>query len=369
MKARERGIELISEIELGFRIKARDSKLIAVSGSNGKSTTVSLIHHILKNIGYNSILAGNIGTAFCSWPIEKPGLDFIVLEVSSFQLDLIQSFRPDLAVLLNVTPDHLNRYDSFEDYTASKFRLFANQEEKDTAVICLDSEPIVANQHLIKSRLLRYSLHKTPPDCEAWINRDTIQIGLRHKLPVNDLKIFGPHNHANVMAALLAVDALTNDLDFAIEAARSFKPLTHRLEFVGLINGISFYNDSKATNTDSVKSALSSFDKPIRVIMGGSDKGEDFAVLTPLLQERASKVYITGDTMEKMRSAWAGKIDITSVEDFEECVIAAFEDSVPGDIIVLSPACASFDRFRNYEHRGDTFREIVGRMRSKYEKE
>lgn len=368
-QAREKGVELISEIEFAYRIKARDSRVIAVTGSNGKSTTVSLIHHILKNMGFNSILAGNIGAAFSSWPIEKPGLDFIVLEISSFQLDLIDSFLPDVGVLLNITPDHLNRYASFADYTASKFRLFANQSHENTAVICLDSPPIVQNQHLIKARLLRYSLTQTPPDCEAWLNRDVIQIGLRHKLPVADLKIRGPHNHANTMAALLAVDSLTHDLDFAIEAARSFEPLTHRLEFVALINGIFFYNDSKATNTDSVKSALSSFDKPIRVIMGGSDKGEDFAVLTPLLRENARKVYVTGDTALKMCSAWQDQVELACIEDFEDCVRAAFADSVPGDIVVLSPACASFDRFRNYEHRGETFKEIVYRIRSEYEKE
>ncbi|MDI9524043.1 MAG: UDP-N-acetylmuramoyl-L-alanine--D-glutamate ligase [Candidatus Cloacimonadota bacterium] len=368
-KARAKGIELISEIELGFRVKSSDSKVVAVSGSNGKSTTVSLIHHILKNMGYNSILAGNIGSAFCCWPIEKPGIDFIVLEVSSFQLDLIDSFRPDVAVLLNITPDHLDRYASFADYAASKFRLFTNQTQTDTAVTCLDSEPIVERQHLIKSRLLRYSLTKSLPDCEAWPNRDAIQISLRHKLPINELKIRGPHNHANAMAALLTVDALTHDISLAIEAAKSFEPLSHRLEFVAIINGIFFYNDSKATNTDSVRSALTSFDQPIRVIMGGSDKGENFSVLTELLKQRARKVYLTGGTMEKMRAAWEGKLELDCVDDFETCIRAAFADSVPGDIVVLSPACASFDHFRNYEHRGEVFKEIVHIIRSEYEKE
>jgi UDP-N-acetylmuramoylalanine--D-glutamate ligase len=366
-QARKKGIELISEIEFGYRIKASDSKVIAVTGSNGKSTTVSLIHHILQNIGYKSILAGNIGSAFCSHPIEKPGIDYIVLEISSFQLDLIDSFRADAALLLNVTPDHLNRYASFEAYTDSKFRVFANQRETDTAVICIDSEPVVDNQHKIKARVLRYSLEKTPPDCEAWLNRDAIQIGLRHKLPVAELKIRGPHNYANTMAALLAVDALTHDLELAMEAARSFLPLTHRLEYVATINGVLFYNDSKATNTDSVRSALTSFEKPIRVIMGGSDKGEDFGVLTPLLKQWAKKVYITGDTTEKMRSAWQGEMDIVCVEGFEESIRAAYADSTPGDIIVLSPACASFDKFRNYEHRGDAFKEIVHCMEREYE--
>ncbi|HQP27059.1 MAG TPA: UDP-N-acetylmuramoyl-L-alanine--D-glutamate ligase, partial [Candidatus Syntrophosphaera sp.] len=266
-------------------------------------------------------------------------------------------------------PDHLDRYASFADYAASKFRLFTNQTQTDTAVICLDSEPVVERQHLIKSRLLRYSLTKSLPDCEAWLNRDAIQIGLRHKLPINELKIRGPHNHANAMAALLTVDALTHDLSLAIEAAKSFEPLSHRLEFVAIINGISFYNDSKATNTDSVRSALTSFDQPIRVIMGGSDKGEDFSVLTELLRQRARKVYLTGGTMAKMCAAWKGKLELDCVDDFETCIRAAFADSVPGDIVVLSPACASFDHFRNYEHRGEVFKEIVHRIRSEYEKE
>lgn len=368
-KARKRYIPLISEIEFGYQIKARDSRIIAVTGSNGKSTTASLIHHILSDMGFKSILAGNIGSAFCSYPIEKEGLDHIVLEVSSFQLDLVDTFRPDVAVLLNITPDHMNRYASFRDYAMSKFRIFGNQTTEDHAVICLDSVPVARNLDKIRSRLWRYSLEKTPPDCEAWLNKDAIQIGVRHKLPVGELKIRGPHNYANTMAALLAVGALTHDYDWAMECARSFKPLSHRLEYVATIGGVDFYNDSKATNADSVSSALTSFDKPIRVIMGGSDKGEDFGVLTHLLQERAQKIYITGDTMEKMRECWQGKVELACIDDFEESVRAAFQDSSPGDIVVLSPACASFDKFKNYEHRGDTFKEIVLQMAKEHEKE
>lgn len=360
--ARQRSIPLISEIEFGYRIKAADSKIIAVTGSNGKSTTASMIHHILAQMGFKSILAGNIGSAFCSHPIEKEGLDHIVLEVSSFQLDLIDTFRPDVALLLNITPDHLNRYASFRDYARSKFRVFMNQSAEDHAVVCLDSKPVVRDLNRINSRLWRYSLEKTPPDCEAWLNRDAIQIGVRHKLPVSELRIRGPHNYANTMAALLAVGALTHDYELAMESAKSFAPLVHRLEYVATIGGVEFYNDSKATNADSVRSALTSFDKPIRVIMGGSDKGENFGVLTDLLQERAQKIYITGDTMEKMRETWQGKIELACIDDFEESVRTAFQDSSPGDIIVLSPACASFDKFQNYEHRGEVFKEIVLRL-------
>ncbi len=367
-QARQNGVKLISEIEFGWLIKHKDSRVIAVTGSNGKSTTASLIQHLLKNMGYRSILAGNIGSALCAHPIQNPGLDFLVLEVSSFQLDLCDSFKPDVAVLLNITPDHLNRYASFEDYISSKFRIFAQQTALDTAVVCIDSEPITQNLSQIRSRLRRYSLVQTPPETDAWLNRDAIQIGLRHKLPVAQLQIRGSHNYANTMAALLSVDSLTQDLTLAMEAAKSFQPLTHRLEFVADINGILFYNDSKATNCDSVKSALTAFDKPIRVIMGGSDKGEDYSVLTPLLRQWARKVYLTGDTAEKMSAAWQGQVDLKRVDDFADCLHQAFADSLPGDIIVLSPACASFDRFRNFEHRGDTFKELVRQLEAEHGK-
>lgn len=369
VQAKERGIELISEIELGFRVKAEDSKIIAVTGSNGKSTTVSLIHHILQELGYKSILAGNIGSAFCSWHIEKPGLDFIVLEISSFQLDLIQSFKPEVAALLNVSPDHLNRYASFEVYTDSKFRIFENQASDDSAVLYIDSQPIVENLNKINSKLLRYSLQKKAPNCEAWLDGSNICVAGEYSLPISELLIRGPHNHANVMAALLAVKPLVPSLEPALEAAKSFKSLSHRLEFVAEIQGVSFYNDSKATNTDSVKSALNSFDSPIRVIMGGSDKGEDYSLLTQILKKRAQKLYLTGDSSEKMRQAWQNKIELEVIDGFADAVQAAFRDSNAGDVVLLSPACASFDRFKNYEERGDVFRQIVWEIRKKHEKE
>ena len=358
-QGRAAGIRMISEIEFGWQIKHPDSKIIAVTGSNGKSTTASLIHHILQGMGLKSILGGNIGAAFCSYPITKAGLDYIVLEISSFQLDTIDSFRPDVAVLLNITPDHLNRYESFDHYAASKFRVFENQMPTDTAVICVDSAPIVQRRDQIVARQLSYSMINTHPDVEAWMNGVFIQLGPKHRISIHDLGIKGPHNHANAMAALLSVDALTHDMDAATEAARGFAPLSHRLEFVATIGGVSFYNDSKATNTDSVISALVSFDKPIRVIMGGSDKGEDFGVMTDMLRKWTQKVYITGETEAKMRQAWLGKLPLVCIPDFEQCVRAAFAESLAGDIIVLSPACASFDKFQNFEHRGNVFKEII----------
>jgi UDP-N-acetylmuramoylalanine--D-glutamate ligase len=319
-------------------------------------------------MGYSSILAGNIGSAFCSYPINKPGYDFIVLEISSFQLDLIDSFRPDVSVLLNVTPDHLNRYDSFEHYRVSKFRIFENQKPEDTAVVFIDSLPIQDHIGEIRSQLKRYSLARKPPETDAWIDNVFIYLGPRHRLSIYDLTIKGPHNYANTMAALLSVDAVTKNIAYAIDCVQGFTPLTHRLEFVATINGVSFYNDSKATNTDSVISALMSFERPIRVIMGGSDKGEDFSVMTEVLRKWAQKVYITGETEAKMRQAWLGKVPLVCINDFEQCIRVAYEDSMAGDNIVLSPACASFDKFRNFEHRGDSFKEIVQKIARENEK-
>jgi UDP-N-acetylmuramoylalanine--D-glutamate ligase len=353
------GIEIISEIEFGCRIMHEGSKIIAVTGSNGKSTTVSLIHHCLSAMGYKSILAGNIGDALCSYPIEKAGIDYIVLEVSSFQLDTIKSFKADVAVLLNITPDHLDRYKDFDDYAQSKMRVFLNQTATDDAVICTDSEPIMRRIQQIKAKQHRYSLKSNYPEVHAWMDKEYIQIGNKHRCAIGDLIIKGPHNHANFMAAMLSIQALGLELDAAIEAAKSFPSLPHRLEYVASVAGVSFYNDSKATNTDSVKSALISFGKPIRVIMGGSDKGEDFGVLTDMLSQWAVKVYICGDTEAKMLQAWQGKLPLATFQDFGACVQTAFEESSPGDVVLLSPAAASFDRFQNYQHRGEVFKQIV----------
>lgn len=365
-KGRERGIKLISEIEFGFQIKSPDSKIIAVTGSNGKSTTASLIHHILQALGKRSILAGNIGDAFCGFPIHKPGIEFIVLEISSFQLDLIESFAPEVSVLLNITPDHLNRYNSFEDYAQSKMSIFKYQSARNTAVLCLDSEEIVKRQHSIPSQKQFFTLNGDKYMARTFVDGKFIRQN-GNSLSIYDLTIKGPHNQLNVMAALLAVSSIGIDVELAMQATKSFKSLPHRLEFVDSINGVTFYNDSKATNSDSVKSALLSFERPIRIILGGSNKGEDFAVLTESLQQHAQKVYLTGETQDLMRQAWLGKVPLTCIDDFEDCIRAAYDDATLGDIIVLSPACASFDKFHNFEHRGETFKAIVRELKREKE--
>ncbi|MBM4403618.1 MAG: UDP-N-acetylmuramoyl-L-alanine--D-glutamate ligase [Candidatus Cloacimonetes bacterium] len=362
------GIKIISEIEFAFTIKSPDSKLIAITGSNGKSTTSSLIHHLLNELGYKSLLAGNIGDAVSGFSIEKPGYDYIVLEVSSFQLDLIDTFHPDVAVLMNITPDHLNRYASFSHYARTKFRIFENQTESDYAILYKNDAQIMSRIDQVRARKMFFSSHYDNHNVDAWMNEVFIHVYDSFQLSKYNLGIRGPHNYSNAMAALLAVDVMVNRMEEAMEHITRFRPLNHRLEFVRTINGISFYNDSKATNTDSVRNALLSFDKPIRIILGGSDKGEDFSVLTDLLKEKAIKAYITGGTLDRMRQTWLGKVPLLCEEDFEGCIHRAFEESDIGDNIVLSPACASFDYFKNFEHRGETFKFIVDKIAAEYEK-
>lgn len=367
------GIKLISELEFGFQIKAADSFLIAVTGSNGKSTTSSLIAHIIRQSGKNCILAGNIGDAFCAFPIEQQGLDYIVLEVSSFQLDLIDKFQADVALLLNITPDHLNRYASFEDYALSKMRVFQNQTLLQSAIINLDDQVIAGLKQNIRSRTLTFSMESGHSQSESdkpdiWLQEGCLVSNSGFSFAGSELKIRGPHNLSNAMAAILACEAAGIGREDIMAGLRSFVSLEHRLQFIAEVKGVAFYNDSKATNTDSVRYALLSFDQPIRIIMGGSDKGEDFGVLTDLLKEHASKVYITGATASQMQAAWKASVSLVVVDDFEQCVRLAFSESSEGDIIVLSPACASFDKFRNFEHRGEVFTALVHGLATENEK-
>jgi len=358
-EAEEQNIEIISEIEFSFRIKHTHSKVIAITGSNGKSTTVSLIHHILRNAGYNSILAGNIGTTFSSYPIEKEEIDFIVLELSSFQLELIDTFKADVAAILNITPDHLNRYNSFEHYAETKFNIFKNQDSKDLAILNMDDATSAKFVKKINSNIKYFSPNS---NANIYYKDNSIIIG-SEEFSIQKAAIQGPHNIANMMCAILAVSPFNIIKEVIQESLETFVPLAHRMEYVKEIDGIKFYNDSKATNTDSVKFALLSFDTPIRIIMGGAGKGEDYSILIPYLQDRAKKVYLTGDTINEMKRAFEGLVDIETIKDFEDVIQKSFSDSEKGDIIVLSPACTSYDRFQNFEERGNTFKEIVSRLK------
>jgi UDP-N-acetylmuramoylalanine--D-glutamate ligase len=356
-KIKKNKIEIMSEIELGFLIKDASSKIIAITGSNGKSTTVSLIYDILKKSGYRTILAGNIGDAFTSFPIEKPGLDFIVLELSSFQLDLIKTFRADVAAILNLTPDHLNRYDSFEDYAHAKFQIYANQTSSDYAIINLDDEIVNNFKDRIFVNKLHFSLKKNGLSDIIFDGRKIIFENL--KLKVKQLPIKGPHNIANIMAAILAVSPFSVQAEDMKAAIEGFKGLEHRLEFVASVKNVKFYNDSKATNTESVKLALLSFKKPVRIIMGGAGKGEDYSVLNPYLKRTAKKVYLLGEAKFEMAETFKNITEIEIFSDFRSAVEKSFADAHKGDTVLLSPACTSYDMFNNFEERGNFFKQIV----------
>ncbi|MCD4818234.1 MAG: UDP-N-acetylmuramoyl-L-alanine--D-glutamate ligase [Candidatus Cloacimonetes bacterium] len=360
-KLKKNGNELISEIEFGFRIKNSDSKIIAVTGSNGKSTTVSLIHHFLKSAGFNSILAGNIGEAFTSFAIEKPGFDFIVLELSSFQLDLIKSFQADISAILNITPDHLNRYNSFDDYALSKFKIFQNNIENSIAIINSDDEVISKKIDEIKGSIKKFSM-ETKTD--MYFDSENIRFG-NNSYNLKKSKLIGQHNIQNIMAAILSTSDFIDDKNLYQNAINTFSPLSHRMEFCKKINGISFINDSKATNTDSVKFALKSFSNPVRIILGGSDKGEDFSILKPLLHKHSCKIYLIGETRNTMKNLFEKEHRIELFENLADCVIKAYKDAKNGDIVLLSPACASYDMFINFEDRGNKFKEIVKNLDEK----
>ncbi len=367
-KAIRRNIKTVSEIEFGYLIKEPNSKIIAVTGSNGKSTTVSLIHHILQNAGYKSILAGNIGNPMTAFPIEKPGIEYLVLELSSFQLELIDNFRADIAILLNISADHLDRHSSMENYLKAKMNIFRNQDRNHKAVLNADDHIIMSEADNINSQKVYFSSDKEslPPsvvesihlsnEILVWQKRDFTEI----KIDTSNTHLLGVHNRMNIMSAILAVSEEILDLDILKTSLSSFLPLPHRLEKVAEIGGIEFINDSKATNTDSVKYALTAFRKPIHLIAGGYEKGEDYAVLLPYLKNHVKRIYLIGNARTKMQLTFQSLKDrISTHMTMMDAVHTAFNQALKGEVILLSPACASFDMYKNYEHRGDVFRTIV----------
>lgn len=392
-EASKRNIKIINEIELGFLIKDEASKIIAVTGSNGKSTTASLIYSILNNAGYKVILAGNIGQPLTSFPIEKPGIDYIVLELSSFQLELIDKFKADTAVLLNITPDHLDRHVTINEYIKAKFNIFKNQTEDQVAVLNADDEKILKHANSIPSKKLYFSSCTGGKDIKSIINENTAmdphhsfcKIVYPHiflnedqiiidntkciklnsfQVKISVLSLLGIHNVYNSMAAILA----TADLDLSekklITTLKNFQPLEHRLEKVAEINGILFINDSKATNTESVKYALSAYKCPIHIILGGYNKSEDYSSLASYLQSSIKSVNLIGDASAAIRDSLEKPLKDMGIPIFcefslEDAVRKSFYRADKGDCIMLSPACASYDMFDSYEHRGKVFKKIV----------
>ncbi len=358
-----RGIPVFGEMELAYRHKG-NSKIIAITGSNGKTTTTALIHHICKHGGADCALVGNIGISFARQVALNPRPLYIA-EISSFQLDDIISFRADVAVLTNITPDHLDRYDyKMENYVASKFRIAMNQRPEDVFIYCADDATI--NEHLtrnpINSNLYPFTMNKEI-NKGAFIKDRVMTITTgneRMEMSIYDFAVKGKHNQYNTMAAGLAAATVEIRKDKIREAITTFESLDHRLQTVATVRGVEFINDSKATNVNSTWYALESMEKPTILILGGVDKGNDYSILDELVTEKVKAIICLGKDNRKIHDAFAKKVKvIVNTTSAEEAVHAAWHFADKGDAVLLSPACASFDLFKNYEDRGEQFKKAV----------
>ncbi len=375
-QVRESGIEVCSEIEFGFRYKG-DSKIIAITGSNGKSTTTKLTYHLLKQADYDVAMVGNIGYSFARQIAEQP-CKWYVMEVSSFQLDDIHQFRPDVAVLLNITPDHLDRYDySFDNYVASKFRITRNQNTADYFIVNRDDKAIeeYLATHTIHAKIIYFTMNENNIEDEGgmnkhnmrdeggYINNERLYIafgGEYMDMSIHDLTLPGKHNQYNSMAAGISARVAGVRKEKIRESFGGFEGLEHRLEFVATVRGVDFINDSKATNVNSVWYALESMKKPTILILGGQDKGNDYSEILELVKEKVKVIVCLGLDNTPIHDFFGNVTEtIVDTKSAVEAVHAAYLFAEKGDVVLLSPACASFDLFKNFEDRGQQFKEAV----------
>lgn len=359
---RERGIPVVSEIEFASRFT--DAKMICITGTNGKTTTTLLTHHLLKKAGLNVGLGGNVGRSFAR-QVATATHDYYVLELSSFQLDGCHSFKADIGILTNITPDHLDRYGyQLDRYVASKFRITQNQSASDAFIFCAD-DPITTDYlsgHSCPSSLHPFSI-RTKEGMSAWLENDTLHIDTHNQtftMSIHELALQGKHNIYNSMAAGIAGRILDIRKDIVRESFTDFENIEHRLEFVTSVHGIDFINDSKATNVNSTWYALESMEKPVIWIAGGVDKGNDYAMLEELVKSRVKAIVCMGTDNGKIVKAFREMVpQIVETSSAEEAVQTAYRLGKKGDAVLLSPACASFDLFENYEDRGRKFKAAV----------
>ena len=359
---RAKGITVWSEIELAYRFLK--GKLIGITGSNGKTTTTSLVEHILKSAGFSTILAGNIGTPLIDCVEASRDDTATVVELSSFQLELIETFRPNIAVFLNLTPDHLDRHGTMKAYGAAKARLFENQTAEDFAILNAD-DPATTPYAPTRPQLLWFSRKQRVAE-GAYLRAE--EIVFRHAgveeavMKRGEIPLAGAHNLENVLAAVSATRIAGARAAAIAKGVRSFAGVEHRLEFVAEIGGVRFYNDSKATNVDATLKALDAFPGRILVILGGKDKGSDYTLLQKTLRDKAILALLVGAAAEKIEKQIAGSVAVEHAGTLERAVEIASHAAQPGDVVLLAPACASFDQFQNYEHRGRTFKELVRQL-------
>ena len=357
--ARQRGVKVIGEVELaGMFLEGR---IIGITGSNGKTTTTAMVGHILKEAGIPAQVGGNIGTAVTAMVATSRPEQWNVLELSSFQLETIESFRADIAVCLNVTPDHLDRHHTFENYVAAKGRLFETQRPGDYVVLNADDASCVAYSATTAGDPLWFSLSRaiTPG---LWLDNGRLWFDGELLMATSEIPIRGMHNVENTMAAAGAARLAGAQLQDIARGVRSFRAVEHRLEFVRHVRGVDYYNDSKATNVDATLKALDAFDGGLWVILGGKDKGSDYTLLADALRKKSRAILLVGAAGKKIAGQLKGIAPIVCAGTVDAAIRHAYTRATVGDTVLLAPACASFDQFENYEHRGRVFKQIVGEL-------
>jgi UDP-N-acetylmuramoylalanine--D-glutamate ligase len=356
------GLPIIGELELASRYLK--GKSLAITGSNGKTTTTALCGEILKAGGLPVEVGGNIGIPVIALVDKSSDDGWSVLEVSSFQLETTDRFHPEIAVILNVTPDHLDRHGTFENYAAAKERIFANQTAEDALVLNADDDVTSRMAARVKSRIFWFSAKRVVRQ-GAFVHEGVIvfraseQAAPEFILKVESIPLKGHHNVENVLAAVCGARLVGVAPDAIRKAVESFKAVEHRLEFVAEINGVDYYNDSKATNVDAAAKAIAAFPGGIHLILGGKDKNSDYRQLRSLLEERVKAVYTIGAAAEKIEMQIYGAVPIVTAGTLDQAVAKAAEAAQPSEIVLLAPACSSFDQFENYEHRGQVFKDLV----------
>jgi UDP-N-acetylmuramoylalanine--D-glutamate ligase len=359
-QARALGQPVIGEIELAAAFLP--GPIVGITGSNGKTTTTTLVGEILAAGGLKTLVGGNIGTPAISLVERASPETVIVLEVSSFQLETIRSFRPKIGIVLNVTPDHLDRHRTFEAYVDAKARLFENQSAEDFALLNADDPTCVQMAGRTRAQVFWFS-RKREVEQGAFVHKGAVLFrrgGAQQEVMLaSEIPLKGSHNLENVLAAVCAGALMGCEAGKIAGAVRNFKAVEHRLEYVATLRGVEYYNDSKATNVDATIKALESFSGNIHLILGGKDKGSDYTVLNDLLRQRVKAVYTIGAAAEKIQSQIKGATKIVSAGTIDSAVKQAAAAAQSGDVVLLAPACASFDQFQNYEHRGRVFKELV----------
>jgi UDP-N-acetylmuramoylalanine--D-glutamate ligase len=360
------GLPVIGELELAARfLKGR---MLAITGSNGKTTTTALVGEILEKAGLSTLVGGNIGVPVVALIDQSTDETWSVLEVSSFQLESTDQFHPSIAVILNITPDHLDRHGSFENYARAKERIFAAQDQNDCVVLNADNARAAEAASKSAAKVYWFSVEH-PVEQGAWVEdgfvvfRPEKDAATEKIMPLSGIPLKGAHNVENVLAAVCASRLAGAAAEAVREAVEGFQAVEHRLEFVAKINGVEYYNDSKATNVDATAKAVAAFFSGIHLILGGKDKGSDYTQLAELLRAHVRAIYTIGSAAAKIESQLRGVVSIHSCETLDNAVTAAANAARPGEVVLLAPACSSFDQFENYEHRGRIFKELVNERR------